>query len=171
MPPYPAALPHQYCLETQIPQGFALVKYFKEQIAANEIPRGTTRPRLVGGIRRLVDTKPAGANGLMWRPSLSVQASGESISQGALLGSSTQHSKADWYRVLVEGLLFALKDGQVHVEQHTKQKISQLFAAGGGSQSNAVMQTAADIFNMPIYKPHTRVKHQDLAQRCVLRWL
>ena len=40
-------------------------------------------------------------------------------------------------------------------EQHTKQKIAQLFAAGGGSQSNAVMQIAADIFNMPISKPHT----------------
>ncbi|HNP02585.1 MAG TPA: FGGY-family carbohydrate kinase, partial [Agitococcus sp.] len=47
------------------------------------------------------------------------------------------------------------KQGQEHVEQHTKQKIAQLFAAGGGSQSNAVMQIAADIFNMPISKPHT----------------
>jgi sugar (pentulose or hexulose) kinase len=45
----------------------------------------------------------------MWQPSLSVQASGESVSKGALLGLSTQHSKADWYRALVEGLLFALK--------------------------------------------------------------
>lgn len=155
MPPYPAALPHQYCLETQIPQGFALVKYFKEQIAANEIAEAQQGRDWLAVLEDWLIQSPAGANGLMWQPSLSVQASGESISQGALLGLSTQHSKADWYRALVEGLLFALKDGQVHVEQHTKQKISQLFAAGGGSQSNAVMQTAADIFNMPIYKPHT----------------
>ena len=34
----------------------------------------------------------------MWQPSLSVQASGGSVSKGALLGLSTQHTKADWYR-------------------------------------------------------------------------
>jgi sugar (pentulose or hexulose) kinase len=100
-------------------------------------------------------TNAAGANGLMWQPGLSVQASGESVSKGSLLGLNPQHSKADWYRALVEGLLFALKDGQAHVEQCTKQHITRLFAAGGGSQSDAVMQTAADIFAMPINRPHT----------------
>ncbi|HNA20127.1 MAG TPA: FGGY-family carbohydrate kinase [Agitococcus sp.] len=155
MPPYPAVLPKQYCLETQIPQGFALVKYFKEQIAANEIAEAQQGRDWLAVLEDWLNATPAGANGLMWQPSLSVQASGESVSKGALLGLSTQHTKADWYRALVEGLLFALKQGQEHVEQHTKQKIAQLFAAGGGSQSNAVMQIAADIFNMPISKPHT----------------
>ena len=155
MPPYPSLLPRQYCLETQIPQGFALVNYFKQQIAAPEIAAAQQGCDWLAVLEDWLISSPVGANGLMWQPSLSVQASGESVSKGALLGLSTQHSKADWYRALVEGLLFALKQGQEHVEQHTKHKISQLFAAGGGSQSDAVMQIAADIFNMPINKPHT----------------
>ena len=156
MPPYPSVIPQQYCLESQIPQGFALVKYFQQQIAPLEIAAAQQQGRdWLEVLEDWLANTPAGANGLMWQPGLSVQAAGESVSKGAILGLSTQHSKADWYRALVEGLLFALKDGQTHVEEHTRQKITQLFAAGGGAQSDAVMQTAADIFNMPISKPHT----------------
>ncbi len=156
MPPYPAIMPHEYCLESQIPQGFALVRYFQQQIAANEIAAAQQEGKdWLEVLEQWLEQTPAGANGLLWQPGLSVQASGESVSKGAMLGLSTQHSKADWYRALVEGLLFALKDGQAHVAECTKQKITTLFAAGGGSQSDAVMQTAADIFAMPISRPHT----------------
>ena len=156
MPPYPAVIPQHYCLESQIPQGFALVNYFQQQIAPNEIAAAQQDGRdwLVVLEQWLAQT-PAGANGLMWQPSLSVQTAGESVSKGSILGLNPQHTKADWYRALVEGLLFALKDGQAHVAQCTKQQITTLFAAGGGSQSDAVMQTAADIFAMPINRPHT----------------
>jgi hypothetical protein len=37
MPPYPSIIPQHYCLESQIPQGFALVNYFQQQIAPIEI--------------------------------------------------------------------------------------------------------------------------------------
>ncbi|PTQ89418.1 FGGY-family carbohydrate kinase [Agitococcus lubricus] len=156
LPPYPALVPQRYCLESQIPQGFALVNYFRRHIAAPEIQAAEQQGKqALEVLETWLASTPAGANGLLWQPSLSVQSAGESISKGALLGLSTQHTKADWYRALVEGLLFALKQGQQQVEQQTKQVITQLFAAGGGSQSDAVMQTAADIFNMPINKPHT----------------
>jgi sugar (pentulose or hexulose) kinase len=156
MPPYPAVIPHHYCLESQIPQGFALVNYFQQQIAPNEIAAAQQDGRdWLAVLEQWLAQTPAGANGLMWQPGLSVQASGESVSKGSILGLNPQHTKADWYRALVEGLLFALKDGQAHVAQCTKQQITTLFAAGGGSQSDAVMQTAADIFAMPINRPHT----------------
>ncbi len=156
MPPYPAAVPGEYCLESQIPQGFALVRYFRDQIAGPEIAAAVDW----GGdwlsvLDEWLSSTPAGANGLMWQPGLSVQASGESLSRGALLGLGTQHSKADWYRALVEGLLYALRDGQMHVTRYTHHPVTMLFAAGGGSQSDAVMQTAADVFGMPIHRPHT----------------
>ena len=156
MPPYPAVIPQHYCLESQIPQGFALVNYFQQQIAPNEIAAAQQDGRdWLAVLEQWLAQTPAGANGLMWQPSLSVQTAGESVSKGSILGLNPQHTKADWYRALVEGLLFALKDGQAHVAQCTKQQITTLFAAGGGSQSDAVMQTAADIFAMPINRPHT----------------
>ena len=126
MPPYPAVIPQHYCLESQIPQGFALVNYFQQQIAPNEIAAAQQDGRdwLVVLEQWLAQT-PAGANGLMWQPSLSVQTAGESVSKGSILGLNPQHTKADWYRALVEGLLFALKDGQAHVAQCTKQQIGR----------------------------------------------
>ena len=157
MPPYPAVIPGQYCLESQIPQGFALVRYFRDQIAAQELAaeQESSGEDWLAVLERWLASTPAGAHGLMWQPGLSVQASGESLSRGALLGLSAQHGKADWYLALVEGLLYALRDGMHHVTRHTKQPVSMLFAAGGGAQSAAVMQTAANVFGAPIHQPHT----------------
>lgn len=161
MPPYPAIEPGRYCLETQIPQGFALVSFFRDHIAAPEIQAELKRTDpdrpmdWLGVLDRWLQESPAGAKGLMWQPALSVQMSGESRSQGALLGMTTQHDKADWYRALVEGLLYALRSGMEQVTQRTGTPITRLYAAGGGAQSVEVMQTAADVFGMTIHRPQT----------------
>jgi sugar (pentulose or hexulose) kinase len=83
MPPYPAIIPQHYCLESQIPQGFALVNYFQQQIAPIEIAAAQQDGRdWLAVLEQWLAQTPAGANGLMWQPGLSVQASGESVSKG-----------------------------------------------------------------------------------------
>lgn len=156
LPAYPAAVPNQFCLESQIPQGFALVSYFRDQIAHAELALEAEQGRdWLTVLEQWLQQSPAGANGLLWQPSLSVQTAGESVSRGAILGLHSQHTKADWYRALVEGLLYSLRDGMHHVARYTRQPILELMAAGGGSQSDAVMQTAADIFGLPVHRMHT----------------
>ncbi len=40
------------------------------------------------------------------------------------------------------------------IEKRSRLKISRLRVAGGGSQSDAAMQLTADIFGLPVERPH-----------------
>jgi sugar (pentulose or hexulose) kinase len=48
-----------------------------------------------------------------------------------------------------------LREGIEILEKRSKTKIIQLKVSGGGSQSDEVMQITADIFGMPVERPHT----------------
>jgi len=41
------------------------------------------------------------------------------------------------------------------MEKRSKQPITRLLVSGGGSQSDQIMQITADVFGMPVERPHT----------------
>jgi sugar (pentulose or hexulose) kinase len=53
------------------------------------------------------------------------------------------------YRALIEGLAYALRSGKEKIEKRTKRPIDYVRVAGGGAQSDAVMQVLADVLNLP----------------------
>jgi sugar (pentulose or hexulose) kinase len=75
--------------------------------------------------------------------------------KGAIIGFGDVHKRNHLYRAMIEGLIYALKDGAELTEKKNGIQIDTLRVTGGGSQSDAVVQMTADIFGLPTQRPHT----------------
>jgi sugar (pentulose or hexulose) kinase len=155
IPPFPSAIPDQYSTEVMIYRGFWMVNWFKNEFGQRELQQaheqGVSPESLFD---QLVNKVPPGSMGLMlqpyWSPGLK-----NLEAKGAIIGFGDVHTRAHIYRAILEGLAYALKEGKQTLEQRQGKKITQMMASGGGSQSDAAMQLSADIFNLPIHRPHT----------------
>lgn len=155
IPPCPSAVPNHYNSEIMIYRGFWMVNWFKREFGQTETMRAKelgVEPESL--FDELVNQVPVGSMGLTlqpyWSPGLKTLEA-----KGAIIGFGDVHSRAHIYRAILEGLAYALRDGKETLEQRQKKPITQLIASGGGSQSDAAMQLTADIFNLPVHRPHT----------------
>ena len=156
IPPYPAAVPGRYSTEIQVYRGFWMVSWFKEEFG--EIERALsaelgTVPE--DHLDELVQGVPPGADGLILQPywSPGIKEPGPSA-RGAVIGWRDMHTRAHLYRAILEGICYALREGGEKIERRSRTKIKELRISGGGSQSDAAMQIAADIFGLPAVRPH-----------------
>jgi sugar (pentulose or hexulose) kinase len=134
-----------------------MVSWFKREFADSE--RRLARER---GIQpedlfdELVNQVPPGALGLTllpyWSPGLKVPGP---EAKGAIIGFGDVHTRAHLYRAILEGLAYALREGKERTERRSRIPITELRVAGGGSQSDAALQLTADIFGLPVARPHT----------------
>ncbi|PCI58550.1 MAG: carbohydrate kinase [Gammaproteobacteria bacterium] len=155
IPPFPSAIPDQYSSEVMIYRGFWMVNWFKKEFGQREMLKaqqlGVTAESLFDD---LVKQVPPGSMGLMlqpyWSPGLK-----NLEAKGAIIGFGDVHTRAHIYRAILEGLAYALRDGKQTLEKRQGKKITRLIVSGGGSQSDAALQLTADIFNLPVYRPHT----------------
>ncbi len=157
VPPYPAAIPGAYSLEIEVHRGFWLVEWFRREFGAAEeaaaMARGVDPLDVLDEL--LAQTAP-GAMGLVFQPTLSpgVRIPGPEA-KGAAVGFGDVHTRAHLYRAVVEGLAFALREGGERMERRTGVPITELRVAGGGARSDRVVQIAADVFGLPVGRPHT----------------
>ena len=150
MPPYPAPLPGHYNPEVEIFRGFWMVSWFKNEFAHKEMAeariKGIAPEKLLD--RCLIETKP-GAMGLVvqpyWGPGLD-----RPDAKGAMIGFGDVHTRDHVYRAMIEGLVFALKEGMEAIQTRSKVTVTACALSGGASQSEAICQIAADIFNLPM---------------------
>lgn len=157
LPPYPAAVPGQFSLEVQIFRGYWMVSWFKENFGAAEALRAEASGQIVEQLfDELVATVPPGSLGLMLQPywSPGVRFPGPAA-KGAVIGFGDVHTRAHFYRAILEGLAYALREGLERIERRSGQKVERLRVSGGGSQSDAALQLTADVFNRPVERPHT----------------
>jgi sugar (pentulose or hexulose) kinase len=156
IPPYPAAVPDAYSLEVQIYRGFWIVSWFKEefgQIEKREAERLGVEPESL--FDELLQIAPPGSEGLIlqpyWSPGLKIPGP---EAKGAVIGFGDVHTRAHFYRAIIEGLAYGLLEGAERTEKRSHIPITSLRVAGGGSQSPGAMQTTADIFGLPVSRPH-----------------
>jgi sugar (pentulose or hexulose) kinase len=139
VPPYPSAIPGAYDVEVQIFRGYWMIGWFKEQFG-------------VWG-DELVNAVPPGSMGLVlqpfWSPGLRMPEA-----KGAIVGFGDVHTRAHLYRAILEGIAYALRDGKERIERRTRTPIAELRVCGGGSQSDAALQLTADVFDLPVARPH-----------------
>jgi len=156
IPPYPSAVPGAYSLEIQIFRGFWMVSWFKQEFGIHEqklaLERGV-EPEVL--FDELVNSIPPGSKGLMlqpyWSPGLKTPGP---EAKGSVIGFGDVHTRAHLYRAILEGLAYALREGAERTAKRSGVPITQLRVAGGGSQSTAAMQLTADIFGLPVSRPH-----------------
>jgi sugar (pentulose or hexulose) kinase len=156
LPAYPAAVAGAYNLEEQIFRGFWMVSWFKQEFGQRE--ESLSRDRNVPAetlFDDLLKEAPPGSMGLMLQPfwSPGVREPGPEA-KGAIIGFGDVHRRSHLYRAIIEGLAYALRAGKEHLERRTATTITDLRIAGGGAQSDAVMQITADIFGTSVTRPH-----------------
>jgi sugar (pentulose or hexulose) kinase len=156
IPPYPSAVPGAYTVEIQIYRGFWMVSWFKQEFGLHEQQQAEAM-----GIEpeelfdQLIEKVPPGSNGLVlqpyWSPGLKVPGP---EARGAVIGFGDVHTRAHLYRAILEGLAYALLEGKERTVKRTGVPVTEIRVAGGGSQSRCAMQITADIFGLPVSRPH-----------------
>lgn len=155
LPSYIASFPGWYSGEVQIYRGYWMLTWFVQQFGQNESIEAQIEKVAPEEVlnEKLMDIPP-GSDGLIlqpyWGPGLS-----RPLAKGAVIGFFDVHTKYHFYRAIIEGIGFALKEGLESIEKRSHKKIKYLTIAGGGSRSDAICQITADLFNLPVYKSET----------------
>lgn len=155
-PPFPSAVPGQFYTEVQVQRGAWMITWFKEEFGLQEKQQALKEkvpPEAL--FDRLIKDIPPGSNGLVLQPYWTAGPDIAPYTRGSVIGFSDVHTRAHLYRAILEGLVFALKQGALLTEKKNNVPIITTRVSGGGSQSDAVMQITADVFGKPAQKPHT----------------
>jgi len=155
IPPFPSAIAGQFNAEVMIYRGFWMVSWFKEHFGLAEVLQAEEMNKEAEELfDNLVSQVPAGSDGLLlqpyWSPGLK-----NLEARGAMIGFSDHHTRAHFYRAIIEGIVYALREGKELLERKHGVPITEIVVSGGGSQSDSAMQICADVFNMKITRPHT----------------
>jgi sugar (pentulose or hexulose) kinase len=152
---WPAALPSAWDIEMFIYRGFWMVTWFKQEFGHREAIEAQKRgvaPEVV--LDEVIRDIPPGSMGLMLQPYWSPTVN-NNYAKGAIIGFSDIHTRAHIYRAIFEGLCFELRRLQEIVQKQTGIAITEIRVGGGGSQSDVVVQIAADMFNLPVSRMAT----------------
>jgi sugar (pentulose or hexulose) kinase len=155
MPPYAAVVPGYYNPEIEIYRGYWLLSWDKREFAAKETAEaaglGISAETLLN--RRLREIKP-GCDGLIMQPYFTPGVD-MPFAKGSVIGFSDVHTRIHLYRAIIEGINFALMEGLRGMEKRGRLKISRLYVAGGGSQSDEICRITASMFGLPVYRTQT----------------
>ena len=156
IPPYPSAVPWAYSLEVEIYRGYWMVSWFKEEFGQPEQQQAKAlgiEPEVL--FDELIKGVPPGSQGLVlqpyWSPGLKIPGP---EAKGAIIGFGDVHTRAHFYQAILEGLAYALREGAERTESRSHVPITEIRVAGGGSQSPVAMQITANIFGLPVSRPH-----------------
>lgn len=156
-PSYPSAIPHFFNTEVMIYRGFWMIKWFKNEFGYHEVELAKKLNKEPEELfDKMINDIPPGSMGLTLQPYWSPGVKLPGIeAKGAIIGFGDVHTRAHLYRSILEGIAYALKEGTLRTEKATRVKIEKIRVSGGGSQSKNALQLTADIFNLPVEKPHT----------------
>lgn len=155
MPAYPAVVSGYYNPEIQIYRGYWLLSWFIKEFARNEVSRAERANKSVEELlnEHLYEVPP-GCDGLILQPYWSPGVANP-LARGAVIGFSDVHTREHLYRAIIEGINFALYEGMLTMEKRSDHKITDLYVAGGGSQSPEICQITANMFGLPVHRIQT----------------
>ena len=155
LPSYPSVVQGYYNPEVQIFRGFWMVSWFVENFASSY----TEQAKKEGvSVEELLDKDmekiPAGCDGLMLQPFWQGGLTNPEA-RGAVIGFTDGHTRIHLYRAIIEGILFAVREGLERLERRGKKHIDYVTVSGGGSKSEAICQMCADVLGRPVKRAHT----------------
>jgi sugar (pentulose or hexulose) kinase len=156
LPPYPSAIPGQFYSEVNVVRGLWMVSWFKQEFGLQERLQALEKEvQAEELLEKLLKDVPPGSMGLICQPYWTPGPDLAPCAKGSVIGFGDVHTRAHLYRAIVEGIVFALKEGGQLTEQKNKLPITAIRTTGGGSRSDSIVQITADIFNIPVERPHT----------------
>jgi sugar (pentulose or hexulose) kinase len=153
-PAYPACLPDYYNLDIQIYRGYWMINWFLKEFAAQRINDVVVDDIDVNDYNADLDKVPAGSGGLIlqpyWGPGLQ-----RPLVKGAIVGFTDTTTKECFYRAIIEGIDYALREGMEGFEKQIGHTFTSLRISGGGSKSDQICQITADIMGLPVSRVQT----------------
>lgn len=155
LPAYNAPVEGLYHMENQIYRGYWTVSWFIKEFGSDESLEAQIEALATEEVlnKKMLEIPP-GSNGLIlqpyWGPGLK-----RPEARGAIVGFSDVHTRIHIYRAIIEGIAFGLKEGLSNIEKRQRCRIKEIRVSGGGSQSDAICQITADIFNVPVLRTTT----------------
>ena len=156
LPPYPSAIPGQFYSEIGVTRGLWMVSWFKQEFGLQERLQADgdgVQPEML--FDELIRGVPPGSMGLVLQPYWTPGPDLETYTKGSIIGFGDVHTRAHLYRAIIEGLVYALKEGAQLTAQKNGVEMTSVRASGGGSQSDEILQVTADVFGLPVHRPHT----------------
>lgn len=156
LPPYPSAIPGQFYSEIGVTRGLWMVSWFKQEFGLQERQQADgdgVQPEVL--FDELIRGVPPGAMGLVLQPYWTPGPDLDTYAKGSIIGFGDVHTRAHLYRAIIEGLAYALKEGAQLTAKKNGVTLTSVRASGGGSQSDEILQVTADVFGLPVHRPHT----------------
>lgn len=155
MPCYRAVAPGLFNPEIQLYRGYWMVSWFSSQFGCNDALEASKLGISVEQYMDcMLDQVDPGCDGLLmqpyWGPVLK-----KPECKGSFIGCASYHTKAHFYRSIIEGINFGLMEGCDVMSSRAKIKVTHLTSNGGGSKSPQVCQITADMFGLPVHCPQT----------------
>lgn len=155
MPSYPSVIPGYFNPEVEIFRGYWMISWFKNEFASREMIKSKEKnvsPEEL--LNERLEEIPPGSQGLMlqpyWGPGLKMP-----DAKGSIIGFGDIHTRSHIYRAIIEGINYGLIDGMEKIQIKSRARINRIMVSGGGSQSDAICQITADMFNRPVYRGQT----------------
>jgi sugar (pentulose or hexulose) kinase len=132
-----------------------MLEWFAKNFASEEMSTAAIEKLAVEDVlnKKMMEIPP-GSDGLIlqpyWGPGLK-----RPLAKGAMLGFADYHTKYHFYRSIIDGIAYALKEGLQSIEKQRFAKVSRIRVSGGGSKSSAICQITSDIFNVPVARVQT----------------
>jgi xylulokinase len=141
------ALPGRWHLEAAILSAGLSLKWLRDSILEGQD---------YGALADLASTAPPGSEGLFFLPYLVGERTPhmDPAARGAWIGLALRHRRAHLIRALMEGVVFALRQG-LELISILGGPATKVVASGGATQHPLWLQLQADIFNRPITRSET----------------
>lgn len=152
VPSYPAIPPFSFHTEFMIYRGFWLISWFIQQFCHEEKIEAEKEGI---SVEEYMDARiaqlPAANLGLIlhpfWTPVAELPGP---EAKGALLGFGGVHDKFSMYRAIIEGVMYALREGLDKTEKKFGRQAESVRISGGGARSDLVAQICADVLGRPV---------------------
>lgn len=154
LPGYAACIPGYYNMDVQIYRGYWMINWFLKEFGGKKVDDIVISDVSAEDFNKSLELVPPGSDGLVlqpyWGPGLA-----RPLAKGAMIGFSDAVTKNHFYRAIIEGIAYALRESLEHFEKKLHHKIPEIRISGGGSQSDEICQITADIMGRPVSRVQT----------------
>lgn len=154
LPGYSSCIPGYYNMDIQVYRGYWMINWFLKEFGGKEVNDIIISDVSADDFNRKLSLVPPGSDGLVlqpyWGPGLA-----RPLAKGAIIGFSDSITQEHFYRAIIEGIAYALREGLEHFEKKIHHYIPRIRIAGGGSQSSEICQITADIMGREVQRVQT----------------
>ncbi|WP_428242831.1 xylulokinase [Gynuella sp.] len=153
----PCALPDRYLMMAMQSAAGSNLAFLKDNLLFPQ-DELTTRPAnadIFQVLGRMAAKTPAGSRGLLYLPWLMGERTpvDDPNLRATLMNLSLEHTRADIFRAIMEGVALNTRWMMGSVRKFLKQQPNEMTVVGGGAQSGLWCQILADTLDMVIHQP------------------